>query len=137
MLARWRASRRGELGEGAGLVEQVDAQEDHAAVLDEAALDDAGEEGDVDVAAADEDAGFDAGALGEGGFALQEGGEGGGAGAFGEGLFALEQEEDGGGDFVFVNGDDFVDVLCDDGVGDGRRRVGRRCRRRWWCRARP
>ena len=42
----------GQLGEGSGFVEQVDAQADQAAVLDETALDDAAEEGDVDVAAA-------------------------------------------------------------------------------------
>jgi hypothetical protein len=50
----------GEVLQGAGLVEQVDAEEDETAILNEAALDDAAEQGDVDVAAADEDrrAGF-------------------------------------------------------------------------------
>jgi hypothetical protein len=106
----------GEFGEGAGLVEEVDAEADEAAVLDEASLDDAAEEGDVDVAAADEDGG--AGVVGEAGAALQEGGEGGGSGTFGEGLFAFEEGEDGAGDFVFVDGDDFVDIFLDHGEGD-------------------
>ena len=47
----------GEVEERAGAVREIDAEAQPAAVLDEAALDDVGEQGDVDVAAADEDDG--------------------------------------------------------------------------------
>ena len=105
-----RGDDRGEVGEGSGAIEEMDAEADEAAVLDEAALDDAAEEGDVDVAAADEDG--DAGEGGQAGAALEHSGEGSGAGTFGEGLFALKEGEDGAGDLVFFDGDDLVDELA-------------------------
>ena len=46
---------------------------------------------------------------------LEERGERYGSGAFGEGLFAFEQHEDGFGDFLFVYGDEFVDIVLDEG----------------------
>jgi len=49
---------RGEALERAGMVRQMDAQANHAAVFDEAALDDAGEERDVDISSAHENADF-------------------------------------------------------------------------------
>ncbi len=107
----------GEFGEGPGLVEEMDAEADESTVLDEAALDDAAEEGDVDVAAADEDGGVRAGrdvvvlfwrsaasAVAPAPSAKV--------------FFAFEQDEDGGGDLVFVHGDDLVDVVLDHGEGD-------------------
>jgi hypothetical protein len=60
----------GEIGEGAGLIEEMDAEADETAILHEAALDDARKQGDVDVAAADQDGG--AGVRGEGGAFLQK-----------------------------------------------------------------
>ena len=102
----------GEVEERAGAVLQIDADAQQAAIFDEAALDDLGEQRDVDVAAADED---DGAAMAEIGFGLHDCGEGGGAGAFGEGLFLFEQHEDGAGDFFVVDGDDFVDVAGDEG----------------------
>src|SRR5579863_2889627 len=45
---------RGEFGECAGAVRQVNADANQAAVFDQAALDDAAEQGDVDVATADD-----------------------------------------------------------------------------------
>ena len=115
MLARSRARIWVRCEERAGPVLEIDANSEQAAVFDEAALDDFGEQGDVDVAAADED---DGAAMAKVGFGLDDGGECGGAGAFGQGLLLFEEHEDGAGDLFVVDGDDFVDITGDQGEGD-------------------
>ena len=79
----------GEVEEGAGVILQINAHAEKTAVFDQAALDDFGQQGDVDVAAADQDNGA---AMAEVGFRLNDGGEGGRAGALGKGLLLLEKQ---------------------------------------------
>ncbi len=128
MLARSRARIWVSCQQSAGAILQINAHAQQAAVFDQAALDDLGQQRDVDVAAADEN---DGAAMAEVGLGLHDGGQRGGAGAFGEGFFLFEKHEDGAGDLFVVDGDDFVDVAGDqrerdvagaadgDAVGDG------------------
>src|SRR6266702_1268106 len=105
------------LGEGeqcSGAVLQVDANAQQAAVFDQAAFDDLGQQADVDVAAADQHHGA---AMAKVGFGLHDGSERGGARSLGEGLFLFEQHEDGAGNLFVIDGDDFVDVAGDKGQG--------------------
>ena len=71
----------GEMKQRAGAVLQIDADAQEAAIFDEAALDNFGEQRDVDVASADEDDGT---AMAEVGLGLHDRGERGGAGALGK-----------------------------------------------------
>ena len=101
-----------------------------AAVLDQAALDDAAEQRHVDIAAADDHGGVLAVELG---LVLQQRRDARRARAFGQHLFAFEQREDGAGDLFFLDGNDLVDIFRDqrkrdlagaahgDAVGDGGR----------------
>ena len=119
----------GQAVQSARIVGKVDSQAHQASVFHQAALDDARQQGDVDVAAADQHRNF--GPAMEIDFRLNDG-EGGGSGAFGQGLFALQQQEDGVGDLFVVDGDDFVDVFLDQGQSAVAGSGGPRCRRRWW-----
>src|SRR6266511_317675 len=85
----------GELVERAGVVGDAHPHPHQAAVLDQAALDDARQDVDVDVAAADQDGDLLAD---EAGLALHQRRQRHRAGALGDRLFALEQQEDGVGD---------------------------------------
>jgi hypothetical protein len=78
-----------ELEQCAGAVLQVDADAQQAAVFDQAALDDLGQQGHVDVAAADQ---HDGAAMAEVGLGLHDGGQRGGACAFGQGLFLFQKQ---------------------------------------------
>src|ERR1035441_6003983 len=105
------------LGEGvqsAGAVLKVDADAKQAPILDQAALDDLGQQGDVNVASADQD---DGAAMANFRLGLDAGGQSGGAGPFGQGFLLLQKQENGPGDFFVVAGDDFVDVAGDKGEG--------------------
>src|SRR5690606_25685861 len=80
---------------------------------DEAALDDAGDDVDVDVAAADDRAdaaGFDAGDA-----TSDERGDRCGSRAFGDGLLLFEQLEDGVCDLLLAYGHDVVEVAAERG----------------------
>ena len=103
------------------------------AVLDEAALDDARHDVDVDVAAGQHQrhASCRRGAT----RSLTSAASGDGARALGDGLLALEQEQDGVGDLLLVDGDDLVDVAARRAEACARRRGAPRCRRRSWCAA--
>ena len=107
MLARSRARICVSCEQRAGAILQIDANAQQPAVFDEAALDDFGEQGDVDVAAANDD---DGAAMAEVGLGLDDGSERRCSGAFGQGFFLLEQHEDGAGDLLVVDGDDLIDV---------------------------
>ncbi len=105
----------GEFGERAGAIRQIDADAHEAAVLDQAAFDDAAQKRDVDIAAADDHGGVLAV---QRGLVLQQGRDARGAGAFGEHFFAFEQREDGAGDLFFLDGNDLVDIFRDQRKGD-------------------
>src|SRR5579863_7003964 len=93
------------------MIGQVDAQPNKPAVLHQASLDDAREQGDVDIPAADEDSYFLAAEMN---LVLQHCSCGDSARAFAERLFLLKQEQNGIGDFFFVDCDDVVDVALDE-----------------------
>src|ERR1035437_155800 len=105
----------GEREQCAGAVLQVDTDAEQAAIFHQAALDDFGQQADVDVAAGDHHHGA---AMAESGFGLDDRGKGCGSGALGEGLLLFEEHEDGAGDFFVVDGDDFVDVVANHGQGE-------------------
>ena len=117
-----------QLDQAAGLVDDLGGDFGDATGLGQALGDDAGQGGDIHVAAGHHAHGL----LGRGiHLAEHAGGHGGGAGALGDGLLALHQSQDGGGDLVFGDGDDLVHVLLAqlegqlagsqdvDAVGDG------------------
>src|ERR1700683_1845628 len=93
----------------------MDAEADQAAVFYQAALDDAREQGDVNIPGGNQDPDFFSG---QGGFAVQDGCGGYGPCAFGERLFFFEQQQDGVGDLFFVYCYDFVHVLLDQRQGE-------------------
>jgi len=105
----------GEVQESAGAVLQINADTQKPAIFYQAALDDFGKKGDVDVAAADHN---DSATVTEVGLGLDDGGERGGSGTFGQGFFLLEEHEDGAGDFLVIDGDDLVDVAGNEREGD-------------------
>ncbi len=96
-----------ELQKRAGTVLQVDADAQQAAIFDQAALDDFGQQGDVDVAAAHQHHGA---AMAQIGLRLHHGGESRCAGALGQSLLLLQQHEDGAGNLFVVHGHDLVHV---------------------------
>src|SRR5437867_1161479 len=118
----------GKLGEGARAVAEHHGQAHEAAVLDEPALDDAGDEVDVDVAARDHEGDR---LPGEGHPLVHERGERHRARPLDHGLLDLEQEEDRIGDLLLVDADHLVHVAArqvegvvanpanGDAVGDG------------------
>src|SRR5277367_2376650 len=97
------------------MIGQVNAEADEAAIFHQAAFDDAGEQGDVNISGGDEDADFFSG---ERGVAVQDCGGGDGSCAFGERFLFFEEQQDGVGDFFFVYGDDFVHVFADERQGE-------------------
>ncbi len=96
----------------AGVVRKVDSQSNQAAIFDQAALDDPGEQGHVNIAPADQYGNLLSGHLY---LVIDYGGDGRGARAFRHGLFALQQEQNGVGNFFFVHGDDLVHILLNQG----------------------
>ena len=98
----------GEAVQRAGIVGQVNAQANQASIFHQAALDDAREQGDVDIAAADEDG--DSLPL-QRQLAVQHGGNSGSSGAFRQGFLALQQQKNRIRDFFLFHGNDVVDVF--------------------------
>ena len=103
---------RGDLGERAGDVADVDAQAHEPARLDHAALDDLGQHQRLDVAAAEDEADLLAG---EARRLLHQRREADRAGAFDDRLLDLEQHQDRLLDVVLGDQDDVVDEGADDG----------------------
>src|SRR6266403_1641970 len=92
----------------------MDAQAHQASVLYKAALDDAREQGDVDVSAANQHCNF---LPHQRHSAVDQSCEGRSARSFGQSFFALEQQQDGIGDFFFFDRDDVVHILLNQRQG--------------------
>ena len=118
MLAQ-AGEQRGDIGERAGHVAQVDVQARQPARADHAALDDLGQHQRIDVAAAQDDADFLAG---EARRLLHQRRQAGRAGAFDDGLLDFEQQQDSLLDVALGDQHDVVDSARDDRQ---RQRAGR------------
>jgi len=104
----------GQLVQRPRVISEMDAQADEASVFDHAALNDASQQRNVDVAPAHHDDDFFAR---NGQLTIDQGRGGGGSRAFGQGFFALQQQQDCVGDFLIVDGNDFVDIFLNHGQG--------------------
>ena len=102
-----------DLDEVAGAVGDVGGDADESSVGGQAAVDDASDHRDVDVAAAEDEDDFFIFGL-EVGKALHHGGEADGSGAFDDHFFEFQEAKDGFGDRGFVDEYDLIDeLLCD------------------------
>ncbi len=104
----------GELVQRSGPVREMDTDAHAAAVLDQSAFDDLGQQADVDVASADQHRRLLAD---QRGLPLQQGGKRNRARAFGQRLLLFEQHQNRVGDFLFIHGDQLVDIALDQGQG--------------------
>ena len=96
--------------QSAGAVGDVGDDGGESAVGSQAAVDHAGDHGDVDVSATEDEDDFFAFEVGEAqGVALHHGGEADGAGAFDDHFFEFEQAEDGLGDGGFIDEHGLID----------------------------